>query len=73
MQDSILLNIEHQVATVTINREKRRNSLDHVAMQALHHVLLQCADDDVNVIVVTGAGQTSFCAGDDVKAYADRD
>lgn len=72
MQDSILLNIEHQVATVTINREKRRNSLDHVAMQALHHVLLQCADDDVNVIVVTGAGQTSFCAGDDVKAYADR-
>ena len=51
MQDSILLNIEHQVATITINREQRRNSLDHVAMQALRQALNQCADEDVNVIV----------------------
>ena len=72
MQDSIKLDIESQVATITINREERRNSLDHVAMQALQLALRQCSEDDVNVIVLTGAGQVSFCAGDDIKAYADR-
>ena len=72
MDDPILLSIDKQVATLTINRERRRNSLDHIAMQALQKALLTCADEDVTVMVIHGAGEASFCAGDDVKAYAER-
>ena len=41
MEETVLLNIEHKVATVTINRERRRNSLDHVAMQTLQQRLVE--------------------------------
>ena len=72
MEDSILTRITQRVATITINREARRNSLDHVAMRALHQTLDDLSDEAVNVIVITGAGTASFCAGDDIKAYAER-
>ncbi|MFV1853115.1 MAG: enoyl-CoA hydratase/isomerase family protein [Thalassospira sp.] len=72
MNKSILFERDENVATITINREDRRNSLDHVAMKALASCLETCAEEDIRVAIITGAGGKSFCAGDDVKAYADR-
>ena len=58
---------EH-IARLTINRPNRRNALNDAATgemgQAIDEV---AADDDVRVLVITGAGQ-SFCAGADLAA-----
>jgi enoyl-CoA hydratase/carnithine racemase len=72
MEDPILISHDGDVATVTINREQRRNALDHHAMIKLGEVLAELATSATKVIVLTGAGSKSFCAGDDVKAYKER-
>ena len=59
------------VATLTLNRPEAFNALDMTLGRDLFHAVLE-ADDDATVraIVVTGAGK-AFCAGGDVKAFAD--
>lgn len=59
-----------RIATVTLNRPESLNAIN----DALHHELitiwLDLADDEeVNAIVLTGAGK-AFCAGGDVKGMA---
>ena len=72
MSEPIVVSSENRVATITINREARRNSLDHVAMGLLFEALNDCVDSDASVIVLHGAGTRAFCAGDDIKASAER-
>ncbi|MYH71293.1 MAG: crotonase [Acidimicrobiia bacterium] len=55
------------VATVTINRPDRRNAIDN----AHHDQLVEAwqaieADPETWVVVLTGAGEQSFCAGADI-------
>jgi 2-(1,2-epoxy-1,2-dihydrophenyl)acetyl-CoA isomerase len=59
------------VATLTLNRPDAYNALDMTLGRDLFHAVLE-ADDDATVraIVVTGAGK-AFCAGGDVKGFAD--
>lgn len=59
--------ISDHIAVVTLNRPDARNSLDPeliVELAATWHRL--AADDDVRVIVVTGALGTTFCSGFDL-------
>ena len=72
MNDVVLVEKTDKVTALTINREARRNSLDHVASAALEEALNACRYDGTSVIVLRGAGTKSFCAGDDIKAYAER-
>ena len=54
-------------ATVTLDRQERRNSLDQESLQALLDALaLAAADDSVRAVVLTGAG-TTFCSGADLR------
>ncbi len=56
-------------AIVTIDRPHRRNAVDGPTAAALHEAYLRFEDDeDARVLVVTGAGGVSFCAGADLKA-----
>ena len=56
-------------AVVTIDRQHRRNAVDGPTAAALHSAYLRFeADDDARVMVLTGAGGVSFCAGADLKA-----
>jgi enoyl-CoA hydratase len=56
-------------AVITIDREHRRNAVDGPTAAALHEAYLRFEeDDDARVLVVTGAGRVSFCAGADLKA-----
>jgi enoyl-CoA hydratase len=56
------------VATITIDDPERRNALTNGAMAELGEALKSaCADDDVRVIVVTGAGDRAFSAGGDLS------
>lgn len=56
------------VATITIDDPERRNALTNEAMAELDEALgSACADGDVRVIVVTGAGDRAFSAGGDLS------
>ena len=59
------------VATITLNRPDAFNALDLDLGRELFHAALEVDEDpDVRCVVVTGAGK-AFCAGGDVKAFAD--
>jgi 2-(1,2-epoxy-1,2-dihydrophenyl)acetyl-CoA isomerase len=59
------------VATVTLNRPDAFNALNLGLGRDLFHASIELDEDpDVRCIVVTGTGK-SFCAGGDVKDFAD--
>ena len=66
---SHLLTVEHRgdgVVVLTLERPDKRNALNAELRQALIDSLLELAiDDEVRVVVLTGAGST-FCAGFDL-------
>jgi enoyl-CoA hydratase len=56
-------------AILTIDRQERRNAVDGPTAAALHDGYLRFEDDEeARVLIVTGAGGVSFCAGADLKA-----
>ena len=59
------------VTTITIDRADRRNAVDHETAQQLADAFRAFdADADAHVAVLTGAGG-NFCAGADLKAFAE--
>ena len=72
MRQSLIVSADNRVTTITINREARRNALDHVTIEELRDAFSDCANGDVSVIVLRGAGLKAFSAGDDLKAYGER-
>lgn len=66
MAPPLLLDIENKIATITLNRPDQFNSLSPEMMDLWVDALEACrTDDDVHVIIVTGAGK-GFCSGGDV-------
>lgn len=60
------------IARLTINRPERRNSISYEVMRGLQASLAEARrDDDVRVVVITGAGDRAFCAGADLTGIAD--
>jgi len=56
-------------AVLTIDRPERRNAVDGpTAQRLLDHFRAFEADEGARVLVLTGAGDLSFCAGADLKA-----
>ncbi|BBY32204.1 enoyl-CoA hydratase [Mycolicibacter minnesotensis] len=70
MSDDILLVQTHdRICTVTLNRPQSRNALSGALRDALFAALAAAnADDDVDVIILTGADPV-FCAGLDLKEF----
>jgi enoyl-CoA hydratase len=67
--DAVSFERRGAAALITIDRPHRRNAVDGDTAEALHEAYLRFeADDDARVLVVTGAGGVSFCAGADLKA-----
>jgi 2-(1,2-epoxy-1,2-dihydrophenyl)acetyl-CoA isomerase len=69
--ETVLYEVKEAVATITLNRPQAYNALNLALGRDLFHAALT-ADEDraVRCIVVTGAGR-AFCAGGDVKDFAD--
>jgi enoyl-CoA hydratase len=66
---AVHLEIEGQVATITIDRPEVRNAIDQATAHEISVSLAQAdADPTARVIVITGAGG-SFCVGMDLKAF----
>jgi 2-(1,2-epoxy-1,2-dihydrophenyl)acetyl-CoA isomerase len=69
-RETVIYKAEDGVGTLTLNRPERRNGITGQMMRDVHAVLSAAAgDDDVRVLVLTGAGD-SFCVGADLKHYA---
>ena len=70
--DTLLVTLQDGIKRITINRDERRNSVDHQTIEALQAAIQSSADDDSRVIILTGAGN-SFCAGADLQATSASD
>jgi crotonobetainyl-CoA hydratase len=73
-QQAVLVDHAGGVAVITINRPDARNAVNGAvsigvgdALEAAQH------DPDVRAVVITGAGEKSFCAGADLKAISRRE
>jgi enoyl-CoA hydratase len=67
MPDEILFSIEDQIATITLNRPQKLNAVTpDMAAAIVTHVERCNGDDGVRCVIVTGAGERSFCAGSDI-------
>lgn len=59
-------------ATITINRPKVHNCLNMETLQELSTAFQDAAwDDDVAVLILTGAGEKAFCTGADMKEWSE--
>jgi E-phenylitaconyl-CoA hydratase len=64
----LLYEVGEQIATVTLNRLEAMNSLDPDTLAELNGAFQRAnADDNVRVVVLTGAGDRAFCTGSDLK------
>ncbi|HVT64998.1 MAG TPA: enoyl-CoA hydratase-related protein [Mycobacteriales bacterium] len=69
--ETVLVDVADGVATVTLNRPDQLNSFNWKMDGEFHEAMWKCeADEDVRVIVVTGAGR-AFCAGMDLSDGAE--
>ena len=63
----ILYEKSEGLATITINRPEVRNALTQALMAELAHAIEQAeSDDEVQVLILTGAGDRAFVAGADI-------
>jgi enoyl-CoA hydratase len=68
MDENILCTVENQVAIITLNRPAKLNAMTPEMIQSIIEATDRCnRDDNVRVVIVTGAGEKSFCAGSDIR------
>jgi enoyl-CoA hydratase/carnithine racemase len=71
-EPEVLYEVTGRLARITINRPERRNAMSYGVMQGLRDgVAAAKADEDVRVVVLTGAGDRAFCAGADLGGIAE--
>ncbi|HVM40821.1 MAG TPA: enoyl-CoA hydratase-related protein [Acidimicrobiia bacterium] len=65
--EDVRYEVEAGIARVTIDRVERHNAMSYTVMHGLQESMdLARVDDDVRVVVLTGAGERAFCAGADL-------
>lgn len=71
--ETLLTSVAGGVARITLNRPDVRNALSRTMVHEIATALDACERDaDARVIVLSGAGDTAFCAGADLKGVGDR-
>ncbi len=69
---NIIYKKQNHRATVVMNRPKVLNCLDFPTLCELHRAFEDISwDDQIRVMVLTGAGDRAFCTGADLKEQAD--
>lgn len=65
--NSVIVEKESNIAVVTINRPKALNALNSEVLRELNESLEQIKkDEEIYVVVLTGAGEKAFAAGADI-------
>ncbi len=63
-----LINKTNGIVTLTLNRPEVRNALDNLSWQELGSIVSDIAkDNQIRVVIITGAGQEAFAAGANVE------
>jgi enoyl-CoA hydratase len=71
MTDVLVRERRGRVEVLTMNRPDQRNAMNLAMAQALSEALDELDhDDDVAVVILTGASDKAFCAGMDLKGFA---
>lgn len=67
MYQNILFEVKDHIAFVTINRPEKLNALNHQTIFELRDVFTKIKnDDEIYVVIITGAGEKAFVAGADI-------
>lgn len=69
--ENLLLEVQEGVAHLTLNRPESYNAINDAISYELQHAWKTIKrDDEIRVVVLTGAGK-AFCSGQDLKAIKD--
>jgi enoyl-CoA hydratase/carnithine racemase len=69
-EQPVLWHKDNQIGWITINRPQVRNAINYEVMRGFNELLQKAKkDNDVKVIVITGAGTKAFCSGGDLGAF----
>ena len=70
--DDVRYEVAGGIARVTIDRPEQRNAMSFTVMDGLRESMARArVDDDVRVVVLTGAGDRAFCSGADLGGISD--
>ena len=70
--ETLLYDQDGHVVTITYNRPDQHNAINRRMNEELQHSFQRFRDDDsAFVLVITGAGDATFCAGWDLQDAAD--
>ena len=71
MSEAVLYETRGPAAWITLNRPEKLNAINSDVLEGLNSAFDRAiADDEVKVVVVTGAGERAFSAGYDLSAEA---
>jgi len=69
--ENIIYQVDEGIATITFNRPKALNALNAALLEEFSNALdVVAADENIRVLVLTGAGEKSFVAGADISELA---
>jgi enoyl-CoA hydratase len=67
MSEFIKYDVDGRIATITIDRPEKRNAMTWAMLSAFDEAVARAsADDDTQVVIITGSGG-AFCAGTDLS------
>ncbi len=73
MAENVLLERRGRIALITINRPDKLNALNIATRKELADALDELRnDEEIRVVVITGAGEKAFVAGADINEFAGR-
>ena len=69
--ENIILEVDNRIATIYFNRPKALNALNNALFDELDTALDQiAANEDIQVLILTGSGEKAFVAGADISELA---
>lgn len=69
--ETLLYDLNHHIATITLNRPKVLNALNSQVFNELEHIFTDIdRNSAVRAILITGAGEKAFAAGADINELA---
>ena len=72
MTETVLMDVQDNIALLTLNRPEKLNALNYATNDRLLERLDDIEDDDrVRAVILTGAGDRAFSAGGDIPEFSE--
>jgi len=74
MYQTLLVSVENNICTITLNRPDKLNALNQALLSELRLAFTQAlANTEVKSIIITGSGEKAFAAGADIQEFVGLD